>query len=1121
MSDSSSVLSQALAKPPDDAQRVAAVDPRKSFIVQAPAGSGKTTLLVQRYLTLLATVNEPEEILAITFTRKAAQEMRARVIAELKKTDTSEPAHAAMQRSAERNWNLASSPQRLRIQTIDGFQRGLVQQLPYQSRLSLDYDTIERVKSLYEEAVANTFERIASRNARFGDEIAAMLAAFDNRIDEASALLTTMLTKREQWIEHIPAVAVGALREIDASSLIQHLEQARAAICNERKDELIKALRQQDGLWERCFALVAETKPDSYFNMKDPSDWNHLATLFLTGKDEFRKQITKREGIPPDAAELKRRWKSTVEDLRTTINPLPIAKVRSLPPKRISMTHREDLTNYALTLLACVQELNALFHAYRVVDFTETAIAAHRALQVDDAPTQLALALDYRIRHILVDEYQDTSIAQNEFLNLLMDGWEPDDGNTFFAVGDPMQSIYTFRDADLTNFLTADTGGIRNRRIEKLQLTANFRSSAHLVQWCNKVFAPILGRVNDANSGRVAFAKSVETEKLNEASTHGLHLFQSDDKTLEANHVANKVLELRDKFPFENIAILFRTRSDLGAYFSEFRRLGVKWRSVEMEMLSEFPVVRDLYSLSCALNNPDDRQAWIEVLMCPLAGVELTDIEILAKCERGIDMILLHDDAQLSVVARTILNRIRGPLISGMNSQYRSLRSRVERTWYLLGGANAYQTRQDTKSDETNKANAQHYLDILEQFDNDVIDKDQIWKRLEDMRATETDEAADVEIMTVHTAKGLEFDHVLLPSLSQGTPPNRSPLLYARFTPHGIVMSVKNTTEKDLMHEILFKEESDRLKNETSRQLYVAATRAKNTLWLYGTVKDTHKKMPDRTYLKLLRDVSSGDDWWYFSEEETPRQDTTSARVWRRLDPGFQFVAPASLPNIEANTLTDALPNSVSFSRIDAGLSEPLAIGQLVHAELQRMVEKDSVNLPDEHRVALWRNQLRAQGFNARQVAAILETVQDQLARTVRSDWGRWLLNSTYAGSAAEIAFTTNNGTSSRVSVIDRAFIDQGVRWIVDYKTSMIPDDRDLPLHQKALEYQAQLLRYADIFERLDDLPIKAAIFFTDVAELIEVDVSPTARLALENANDVQSAIWQEDRTFKPREQYG
>ena len=1115
-------LKQALTPPPDQDQRDAAIDPTRSFIVQAPAGSGKTTLLVTRYLALLATVNEPEEILAITFTRKAAQEMRARVIEELKNA-SKEHAQAAMQRSAERNWQLIATPQRMHIQTIDSFQQGLVQQLPYQSRLSLDYETVDNAQSLYEEAVENTLDRIAARTASFGDEIAAMIATFDNNPANVRGSLVSMLTKRDQWLEHIPTLASGQLSEVDADLLTKQLEQARAKFCEQRKQDFVEAIADIPFLKQKCVDLVLRSKsekkiPERFYDMAHPSDWDHLVNIFLTQQNSWRKNAGSREGFSATDPVLKEKWKEASDQLQGVISPDLLSKLRGLPSDKLTYIQKQDLTNYALTLLACVQELNQLFDEQKVVDFTERAIAARRALRVDDAPTELALALDYRIRHILVDEYQDTSIAQNDFLNLLMEGWEPDDGNTFFAVGDPMQSIYKFRDADLTNFLTADTGGIENRHVEKLQLTANFRSSTHLVNWCNEVFEPILGNVNDAELGQVAFSKSIEMDKAHVGSDHGLTLIESENRRQEANLVAEKIVELQEKFHGDSIAVLFRTRSDIGAYFEAFRRHGVRWRGVDMESLSNFGVVRDLFCLTCSLIDHEDELAWSALLLCPLAGVELRDLEVLRQHEPAVNMVLAPPTAELSREASKIVNRLRGPILDAFHDRSRSLRSRVERTWYQLGGANAYANPNDPNSESTVKDNAQHFLDILEGFESDYIDKDLLWERLQSALATENDPNATVEVMTIHNAKGLEFDHVVLAALNQLPRHEQRLPLYIKQSDYGPILAAQNPLEADPLHTILFKDESQRTKNEISRLFYVGATRARTTLWLYGTVKNLEKPPSANSFLRLIWDVTSPDAWESVPSTDAPEDELSEVKIWRRIDPGFRFQPGTGLPTYDANVLLNSVPENGSLDQINKLLSSPIAIGQLVHGELQRMVEVGSLDLPDVHRVEMWRNELRNQGFSARQIADMLETVQDQLRRTVKSERGQWLLNTEHERSAVEAAYTLNYGSYNRISIVDRTFIHDGIRWIVDYKTSMIPDDRELPLDQKALNHQSQLIRYAEIFEASESTPIKAAIFFTDVAELVEVDVSRAARQLRLDGSGASDSHWLNDQTFKRHE---
>jgi ATP-dependent exoDNAse (exonuclease V) beta subunit len=124
-----------MSKPPDQTQRDLALDPSRSILVQAPAGSGKTTLLTERFLCLLAEVEEPGQVVAITFTNAAAAEMRNRILDELRKNEPNPLAQRALEHSQALGWKLLDLPAQLRIMTIDSFCRELALQQPLLSGL--------------------------------------------------------------------------------------------------------------------------------------------------------------------------------------------------------------------------------------------------------------------------------------------------------------------------------------------------------------------------------------------------------------------------------------------------------------------------------------------------------------------------------------------------------------------------------------------------------------------------------------------------------------------------------------------------------------------------------------------------------------------------------------------------------------------------------------------------------------------------------------------------------------------------------------------------------------------------------------------------------------------------
>src|SRR5207249_4707245 len=157
---------------------------------------------------------------------------------------------------------------------------------------------------------------------------------------------------------------------------------------------------------------------------------------------------------------------SAVTDL-----PDALAAIRELPPPCYTDAQWQALRALIESLHLAVAQLVLVFTEDGREDFTEAARRALEALGAEEAPSDLAL--DYRIRHILIDEFQDTSRSQFELLKRLTAGWEPGDGRTLFAVGDPMQSIYRFREADVGLFLQARAEGIGALRPASLKLSVN------------------------------------------------------------------------------------------------------------------------------------------------------------------------------------------------------------------------------------------------------------------------------------------------------------------------------------------------------------------------------------------------------------------------------------------------------------------------------------------------------------------------------------------------------------------------------------------------------------------------------------------------------------------------
>lgn len=907
--------------------RAVALDETKSIIVQAPAGSGKTELLTDRFLKLLSVVDEPEQILAITFGRAATAEMRTRVIQKLREADSrthgesdsegvvltggrlpelaassEKPADAALRRSRHRGWKLLEQPQRLRIETIDSLCLWIAQRMPLITRQGGSMHPTDNADPLYRLAAERTLQQLGGLNEELNSALIVFLRLRDNNVQNCETLLVEMLKNRVQW-GHLFLLS----GDVDWKEIRRNLEKpfqdeihrvlgkvhALLSMNRAHAAELIELANYACGNLENEheFQILAGLRalPDAIPEFV--RHWECLAQLLLVSnnkKKTWRKGWDKNNGFPtkehplfdPDA-------KDRVKALCGRLSAIPdlletLSVVDTLPPATYTEEQWKLLLQLFTTLRYAVAQLKVVFADKNAVDFGELGLAAEMVLRAPEFPkenadqtsVEFALATGDRVRHLLVDEFQDTSRHQHHLLASLLRGWESCDGRTCFLVGDPMQSIYSFRQAEVELFgrvgrhgLTCDGSVIE---LETVKLRTNFRSHAGLVEPLNEVFTSIFGEPTPA---AVGFTPSVAARVGSGPSVHVYpDIFAGtkvEDRRAARQRETDRVVSivkshmpairraLRTPGARFTIGVLVRAKRHAASIATALRAAGIPFRAVDLEKLDERQEVLDVLALIRALAHPMERIAWLSVLRAPWCGLEMRDLHALcgtdnlASGSSRNDSVLELLETRLELLTPDGQRRAkatRDVLLAALHPRNRlsatmSFAVWIERTWVGLGGPRCV--------DATGLENVQALFRMLDGMEERGVDLSpaSIDSETAQLFAAPDPEAAaraGIHVMTIHKAKGLGFNVVVVPGLERPPANDRPSLLcWLQRTcaaepavgPADEVL-VAPIGEKGQKQGKLYKwvqmQRDAREGEERKRVLYVACTRASEELHLLG-----------------------------------------------------------------------------------------------------------------------------------------------------------------------------------------------------------------------------------------------------------------------------------------------
>ncbi|MYB32682.1 MAG: AAA family ATPase, partial [Acidobacteria bacterium] len=833
----------ALSPPPDAAAREAAADPGRNVVLRASAGTGKTTVLTSRYVRLVEAGVPPRNILALTFTRKAAQEMKDRILREL-----SEPRRRGVLGNR-------SDVADVNISTLDAFTLGLIREFPLDAGVSPGVEVLdERSMPVFR---AEAIERVFSGITGFDREVLAslppLLGRSASRVQEAA---DNYLERRLAWRRLFEAKAAEHEgRRPPPRPCLQAFLRPVAESCR----RLWEAARDGSAGFETPFAVRLALRARDQGGARDALDREALEDFFRTDLKNPPKDVP--EVLKPDYAAV-------------------TAKVREFRSAWLDYLNEHAFGPVWKLFQAVEREYDRLKRERRVMDFDDLTLAATRLLQGLGEFSASRFRLEARYHHLLLDEFHDTSDPQWELLKAIVAPWTAGEGlaseevrrvtngrlsrPTIFVVADHKQSIYRFRDARV-EILGRAEDAIQalaqpgDPPSPRLVLRWNFRSNLRLRRFVNSAGAEIAAASRADPDSDWAFRYDEDDHFPAGESPDGeplaLAVAVAGDHEEAAARIAARVEALLgggEARP-EHIALMARNNRHLAVYLEALKRRGIPTFLFKGAGFFDTSEVRDLRALCRFLARPHSDRRAVELLRSRFFALPGDDFARLRRAgDSGTpfaDLLLAEGNGLPEDLPAGTRRRLEGAgsvagrwiRLSRRLPPSRTVAAIVEETGYLRRAAAAADAPHESDQERANVAKTLQLLRGLER--PGFASFERVAEGLEsaangDATQGAVEAAGAVQVLSIHAAKGLEFEHVFLVDCGgSGRPETKIPRVVETA---GGAWSIALVTRGSAWRVT----DGGRADSEERRCMYVAMTRAKASLTLSWKMRTTRAGKP-------------------------------------------------------------------------------------------------------------------------------------------------------------------------------------------------------------------------------------------------------------------------------------